>query len=220
MAAPGDPPHVIGPTSVLQVMPRLMSGLILCAVAIAFLIRADLGLGPWDVLHQGISVATGIPIGVATILVGLFVLLLWLPLKERPGIGTVINVVTIGLVLDLLLAVTAAPDSLWARWLLLLIGPPVFSVGVGLYIGAGVGSGPRDGIMTGLERRGIPVAISRTALELSALLIGWLLGGTVGIGTIYFALSVGPIMQFVMPGLRAPWFPPGAQPRVLGGTPD
>jgi len=219
VTAPRDLPPVTGPTGVLQVIPRLLGGLSLCAIGIAFMVRADLGLGPWDVLHQGLSVATGMTIGAASILVGLFVLLLWLPLKERPGLGTVVNVITVGLVLDVVLSLTATPSDLWARWLLLLIGPPVFSVGVGLYIGAGVGSGPRDGVMTGLERRGVPVAVSRTALELSALGGGWALGGTVGVGTVYFALAVGPIMQVLMPRLRAPWFPPGAQPRVLGGTP-
>jgi uncharacterized membrane protein YczE len=210
---------VTGPTSVVQVMPRLLGGLFLCALAIGMMIRADLGLGPWDVLHQGLSVATGISIGLASILVGVAVLFLWLPLRERPGLGTILNVITIGLVLDLVLSLTSTPEALWVRWILLMTGPPVFSVGVGLYIGAGVGSGPRDGIMTGLERRGVPVALSRTTLELTALGVGWTLGGTVGVGTIYFALAVGPIMQAVMPHLRAPWYPPGAHPRVLGGTP-
>jgi uncharacterized membrane protein YczE len=200
-------------------MPRLLGGLLLCALGIALMVRADLGLGPWDVLHQGLSVATGVSIGVAAILVGFLVLLLWLPLRERPGIGTLANIITVGLGLDLLLWLTVTPGSLLARWLLLLIGPPLFSIGVGIYIGAGVGSGPRDGVMTGLERRGVPVAVSRTTLELMALGVGWALGGTVGLGTIYFALAVGPIMQVTMPRLRAPWFPPGSHPRVLGGTP-
>ncbi len=216
----GLPPvPVIGPTSVLQVLPRLMSGLSLCAIAIAAMIRADLGLGPWDVLHQGLSVSSGMSVGAATILVGFLVMLLWLPLRERPGLGTLLNVVTIGLVLDAALAVTVTPEALWARWSLLLVGPPLFSVGVGLYIGAGVGSGPRDGVMTGLARHGVPIGIARTGIELTALGTGWLLGGTVGFGTVYFALAVGPVIQVLMPHLRAPWFPPGAQPRVLGGTP-
>jgi uncharacterized membrane protein YczE len=210
---------VTGPSGILQVLPRLMSGLVLCSAGIAMMIRADLGLGPWDVLHQGLSVTLGIPIGMATILVGFLVLVLWLPLGERPGFGTVVNVITIGTMLDLILAMTVAPEAIWLRWLLLIVGPPLFSVGVGLYLGAGVGSGPRDGLMTGLARRGVPVALARTSLELTALGVGWLLGGTVGVGTVYFALAVGPVMHLVMPRLRAPWFPPGAQPRVLGGTP-
>jgi len=199
-------------------MPRLLSGLTLCGVAIAMLVRSDLGLGPWDVLHQGLAVTTGISIGFVTILVGFAVLLLWFPLRERPGVGTITNVVTIGLVIDATLAVTAAPSATWMRWALLVLSTPLFSVGVALYIGAGVGSGPRDGVMTGLNRLGIPIALARTAIELAALWLGWALGGTVGVGTIYFALASGPMMQFALPRLRAPWFPPGAHPRVLGGT--
>ena len=208
-----------GPSNILQVLPRLMTGLSLCAIGIAAMIRSDLGLGPWDVLHQGLAKSSGMSVGAATILVGFLVMLLWLPLRERPGLGTVLNVLTIGLVLDAVLAMTVTPEALWARLLLLMAGPPLFSIGVGLYIGAGVGSGPRDGVMTALARRGVPIGIARTGIELTALGTGWLLGGTVGFGTVYFALTVGPVIQIVMPYLRAPWFPPGAHPRVLGGTP-
>lgn len=200
-------------------MPRLLAGLTLCGVGIAMMIRAELGLGPWDVLHQGLSVATGITVGTATIMVGAAVLLLWVPLRQRPGIGTLTNVIMIGTMLDVALSLSTAPTALWLRWTLLITGPLVFSIGVALYIGAGVGTGPRDGVMTGLERLGLPIAVGRTAIELSALAVGWLLGGTVGIGTIYFAIIVGPIIHVAMPRLRAPWFPPGAHPRVLGGTP-
>jgi uncharacterized membrane protein YczE len=156
-------------------------------------------------------------IGVATILVGFAVLLLWLPLRQRPGIGTVTNVVWIGMMLDLILTLTVTPDSLVLRWCLLLAGPVLFGTGVAAYIGAGVGSGPRDGIMTGLMERGVPPGIGRTAIEVTALGLGWALGGTVGPGTIYFALVVGPVIHLTMPHLRAPWFPPGAHSRVLGG---
>lgn len=202
--------------SLLRTMPRLLGGLVVCAAGVAMMIRAELGLGPWDVLHQGLAVATGISVGVATILVGAVVLLLWFPLRQRPGVGTVINVLMIGTMLDVFLGATTAPEALWLRWLLLLTGPVVFGIGVGLYIGAGIGTGPRDGVMTGLELRGIPIAAARTAIELSALLGGWLLGGTVGIGTLYFAFTVGPVMHVAIPRLRAPWFPPGTAPRVLG----
>ena len=212
-------PPTTGPVGVLQVMPRLIGGLTLCAAGITMLIRADLGLGPWDVLHQGVAVSTGMSIGVATVLIGFVVLLLWLPLRQRPGIGTVTNVVWIGVSLDVLLSVTSAPSSLGLRWLLLAAGPLVFGIGVAVYIGAGVGTGPRDGVMTGLEQLGIPVALARSGMELTALTIGWLLGGRVGIGTLYFALTVGPVMHVTLPRLRAPWFPPGAHPRVIGGTP-
>lgn len=180
------------------------------------MVRADLGLGPWDVLHEGLAVATGMSIGAATILVGTIVLLLWFPLRQRPGIGTVANVIWIGLMLDAILTATSAPATMTQRWVLLLAGPVVFSLGVALYIGAGVGTGPRDGVMTGLAELGIPIAAARTGLELTVLLIGWLLGGTVGFGTVYFALAVGPVMHVALPRLRAPWFPPGAHPRVLG----
>lgn len=212
-------PPTTGPVRVLQVMPRLLTGLTLCAVGIAMLVRAELGLGPWDVLHQGLSVATGMSIGRATILTGFVVLLLWLPLRQRPGLGTVMNVLWIGASLDVLLALTTTPSSVALRWLLLATGPVVFGVGVAVYIGAGVGTGPRDGVMTGLEQLGIPIAVARTGIELAALALGWMLGGTVGFGTVYFALSVGPIVHVALPRLRAPWFPPGAHPRVLGGTP-
>ena len=209
-----------GPRGVLQVMPRLLTGLTLCGAGIAMLIRAELGLGPWDVLHQGLAVATGISVGVATVVVGACVLLLWLPLRQRPGVGTIANVIWIGLSLDVLLLLTAAPSSLVVRWLLLLIGPVVFGLGVAIYIGAGVGTGPRDGLMTGLARLGIPVAVARTGIELSALTVGWFLGGRVGPGTVYFALAVGPVIHVMLPRSRAPWFPPGVHPRVFGGTPD
>lgn len=216
---PTPPPASNGPTSVLQVMPRLLGGLTMCGVGVAMLIRADLGLGPWDVLHQGIAITTGISIGLASILVGFVVLLLWFPLRERPGLGTITNIIVIGLVIDATLLMTTAPTESWSRWLLLLLSTPMFAIGVGLYIGVGMGSGPRDGVMTALNRRGVPIALARTAIELSALSLGWMLGGTVGVGTVYFALATGPLMQLAMPHLRAPWYPPGAHPRVLGGTP-
>lgn len=221
MSDPTLPPVPLGtgPAGVLQVMPRLLSGLTLCGVAVAMLIRSDLGLGPWDVLHQGLAVTTGISIGFMTILVGFAVLLLWFPLRERPGIGTITNVVTIGLVIDATLAVTTAPSAIWMRWVLLALSTPLFAIGAGLYIGAGVGSGPRDGVMTGLNRLGVPIAVARTTIEVAALWLGWALGGTVGVGTVYFALAAGPMMQFALPRLRAQWYPPGAHPRVLGGTP-
>jgi uncharacterized membrane protein YczE len=212
-------PPVVGPVRVLQVMPRLLGGLTLCSAGIAMMIRADLGLGPWDALHQGLSVTTGISIGLATILVGFVVLLLWFPLHQRPGLGTIANVIWIGAALDVMLALSSPTESFALRLMLLVSGPVLLGIGVALYIGAGVGTGPRDGVMTGLERRGVPIALARTAIELTALGAGWALGGTVGFGTLYFALAVGPVMHLAMPRLRAPWFPPGAQPRVFGGTP-
>lgn len=180
---------------------RLVLGLVLCGLGIAFMVAADLGLGPWDVLHQGVSRNTGIPIGTVSILVGIVVLLGWLPLRERLGIGTVLNVLVIGVTIDLTLLVLTTPDALWLRTVYLVVGPLVFAVGSGYYIGAGLGAGPRDGLMTGLARRGLPVHGVRTGIEITALVIGFLLGGTAGIGTLVFAFTIGPLVHVVLPRL-------------------
>ncbi|MFA9429524.1 YitT family protein [Egicoccus sp. AB-alg2] len=192
-------------------MPRLMAGLVLCGLGIAVMVAADLGLGPWDVLHQGLSNRSGIPIGTVGILVGVLVLGGWLPLRERPGLGTVLNVLVIGVVIDVTLLFLDTPSQAWLRWVLMAAGPVLFGVGSGFYIGAGLGAGPRDGIMTGLARRGLPVGGVRAALELSVLAGGWLLGGTVGVGTVVFALAIGPIVHVALPRLSvrdAPTTPP------------
>lgn len=181
-------------------LPRLLVGLVLFGLGIAMLILADLGLAPWEVLHQGISERTGIPIGTVGIITGALVLLLWIPLGERIGIGTIANVILIGVVIDLTLWLVpgevAAP---WQQWLLLVGGTLVVAVGSGLYIGAGLGPGPRDGLMTGLGHRGIPIGLARAAIEVSVLVVGWLLGGTVGIGTVVFAFGVGPLVGWLLP---------------------
>ncbi len=182
-------------------LPRLLFGLVLCGLGIASMVAADLGLGPWDVLHQGLSRLSGIPIGTVGILVGLVVLGLWLPLRERPGVGTVLNVLVIGIVIDLTLLVLHTPGSLWLRTLMMLAGPLLFAIGSGFYIGAGLGPGPRDGVMTGLARRGVPVGVARAAIEVSVLLAGWLLGGTVGAGTLVFAFGIGPLVHLFLPRL-------------------
>ncbi|MFP4310702.1 MAG: YczE/YyaS/YitT family protein [Nitriliruptoraceae bacterium] len=192
------------PEELRRRVPRLLGGLVLCGVGIAVMVAADLGLGPWDVLHQGLSRRSGIPIGTTAILVGLLVLALWFPLRERPGLGTVLNVLIIGLVIDLVLLLLATPDDLWLRWVLMLAGPVLFAVGSGYYIGAGLGPGPRDGVMTGLARRGVPVGLARLLLELTVLAAGWLLGGTVGPGTLAFALGIGPLVHVVLPRLTLP----------------
>jgi uncharacterized membrane protein YczE len=181
-----------------------MVGLVLCGVGIAALVRAELGLGPWDVLHQGVAELSGVTIGTVTILVGLAVLLLWLPLRERLGLGTLLNVIVIGLTVDATLAILAAPDGLAMRWALLLAGPVLFAVGSGLYIGAGLGPGPRDGLMTGLARRGHPVGLVRLGIEVAALTLGWMLGGTVGIGTVIFAFGIGPLVHIALDRLSLP----------------
>ena len=195
-------------------LPRLLLGLVLCGVGLAFMVLADLGLNPWEVLHQGISGHTGVPIGRAGILVGFAVLLVWAPLRLRPGVGTLCNVVVIGLVIDAVLAVVPGPGPLAARGAALLGGVGLVGLGSGFYIGAGLGPGPRDGLMTGLAERGVAsVRTVRTAIELAALVGGWALGGTVGIGTVVFALAIGPLVQaalgrLTLPGLTLPGLAP------------
>jgi uncharacterized membrane protein YczE len=164
------------------------------------MVKADLGLSPWQVFHQGVSENTGIAIGTAAILTGLVVLLGWIPLRERFGLGTLLNVALIGNVLNITLVLL--PDelgSLQTRWMAMLAGVVLIAMGSGLYIGAGMGPGPRDGLMTGLARRGLHIGAVRAGLEISVLVIGWLLGGTVGAGTLAFALAIGPLIAFFLP---------------------
>jgi len=168
------------------------------------MVRARLGLGPWDVLHQGLATRTGLPIGILVILVGLVVLLGWFPLRQRLGIGTLCNALLIGLVIDAVLVVAPEPDRLATRWAFLLAGLALMGVGSGLYIGAGLGPGPRDGLMTGLAARGYSLRLVRTLIELSALGAGWALGGNVGIGTLLFALAIGPLVQAFLDRLTIP----------------
>ena len=160
------------------------------------MIDADLGLAPWDVLHQGISIHTGIPIGTAAILVGFAVLLLWIPLRERYGLGTVLNVLLIGLTIDVLLAVLPDHPPTFVRVTFLLVGTFLFGPGSGFYIGAGMGPGPRDGLMTAIAARGYTVRVVRTVLEVSVLIMGFVLGGSVGIGTLLFAFTIGPNVHY------------------------
>ena len=184
---------------------RLLAGLVLCGTGVALLVRSGLGLGPWDVLHEGLATLTGQPIGRMVIAVGAVVLLGWLPLRQRPGVGTISNVLVIGLTVDAVLAVTVDPVGLPLRLAYATASVPLMGVGSGLYLGVDLGPGPRDGIMTGLAARGVPVAVARTGIELSALAAGWLLGGTVGVGTVWFALGVGPAVAWALPRLRASW---------------
>lgn len=191
-------------------LPRLLLGLVLCGVGIALMVAAELGLAPWDVLHQGLSELTGIPIGTTNILVGALVLLTWLPLRERPGLGTVLNVLLIGLTVDAVLYVLPHLEAIAVRAPLLVIGILTFGVGSGFYIGAGLGPGPRDGLMTGIARRGASVRLVRTGIELVVLVAGFLLGGGVGVGTVAFALAVGPVVHYALDRLTIPG---GAAPR-------
>jgi len=160
------------------------------------LLLSRLGLDPWDVLHQGLSRQIGLGVGTWAIIVGVAVLALWIPLRQRPGIGTVLNVLLVGSVIDLMLATVSPPHALAARIALLIGGVLLNGIATGAYIGAGLGPGPRDGLMTGLAARGHPIRVVRTAIEITVLAGGWALGGTVGVGTVVYALSIGPLAHF------------------------
>jgi uncharacterized membrane protein YczE len=183
---------------------RCITGLGLCGIGFALLVRADLGLDPWDVFHQGVSDRIGLPIGTVAILTGFVLLLVWIPLRERPGVGTILNAVLIGAVMDLVLPRLPEPGGAAAAWAMLLGGIAIGGAGIGLYIGAGLGPGPRDGIMTGVSRRWGSVRVVRTGIELAALAVGWVLGGTVGIGTLVFAVAIGPVVQVTLGRLSLP----------------
>jgi uncharacterized membrane protein YczE len=180
-------------------MTQLLAGLVLFGVSDGFLVLAHLGIDPWDVFHQGLSLHTGIPIGTWSILVGLAVLLFWIPLRQRPGLGTLLNVVLVGGVLDLVLGLFAPPHALPVRIALLVAGVFLNGVATGLYIGAGLGPGPRDGLMMGIAARGYSLRAARTAIEVTVLAAGWLLGGNVGWGTLLYALSIGPLAHVFIP---------------------
>lgn len=178
---------------------QLLGGQILYGVGIACLVRSDLGLDPWNVLSQGVANRAGLPIGLTSNIIGAFVLLLWFGLRQRPGLGTVANVLVIGFAADLTLLALPEADALLYRVPALVIGVLLIALGTGLYIGAGLGPGPRDGLMTGLHARGVgSIRMIRTALEFTVLLLGWLLGGTVGVGTVLFLLTIGPLVQFFL----------------------
>ena len=178
---------------------QLYLGLVLYGFSASLLVLSGLGLSPWDVLHQGLAKHSSLAIGTWSILVGLFVLLLWIPLRERPGIGTVSNVIFIGGTMDVVLAHLSPPHELSLRIVCLVVGVFLNGVATGAYIGAGFGPGPRDGLMTGLAKRGHAIRVVRTSLEVSVVVIGWLLGGTVGVGTVLYAVSIGPLAHVFVP---------------------
>jgi uncharacterized membrane protein YczE len=178
---------------------QLYLGLVLYGLSSSLQVLAGLGLGPWDVFHQGLARHTGLAIGTWSIIVGVAVLLLWIPLRQRPGIGTISNVVLIGGTMDVVLGLVSPPHALAVRIAFLVAGVLLNGVATGAYIGAGLGPGPRDGLMTGLVARGGSIRIVRTGIELSVLATGWLLGGTVGVGTVLYALSIGPLAHVFVP---------------------
>ncbi|MCC6376605.1 MAG: hypothetical protein IT191_06260 [Microbacteriaceae bacterium] len=192
---------------------QLMFGLSLYGMAIAMMIRAALGIAPWDVLAQGISIHSGIEFGWVSVMVSLVVLLLWIPIKQRLGIGTVLNALLIGPWAQLWLwLIPEKQDDLVVRIGLFAMGLILLGIATGLYIGARFGPGPRDGLMTGLHKKlGVKIWIVRTSIEIVVLIIGWILGGNVGLGTVVFALLVGPLVHFTMPLLHVP--EPRTEPR-------
>jgi uncharacterized membrane protein YczE len=181
---------------------QLYLGLVLYGISLALMVRAQLGLDPWDVLHEGLASRLPLTFGQVVIVVGAMVLIAWIPLRQRPGLGTVSNVFVIGLAVDAALAVLPAPEPMAWRIAFLVAGVVLNAVATAAYIGARLGPGPRDGLMTGLvARTGRSVRLVRTSIELSVLASGWLLGGTVGVGTVLYAISIGPLVHVLLPRL-------------------
>jgi uncharacterized membrane protein YczE len=178
---------------------QLYAGLMLYGVSMSLILLSRLGNIPWDVLHQGLARHTPFATGTWVIIVGAAVLLLWIPLRLRPGLGTISNVIVLGIVVDVILACVLPPGSLAARIALLLCGIVANGVATGLYIGADFGPGPRDGLMVGLAARGLSLRAVRTAIEITVVVIGALLGGTVGPGTLMYAVTIGPLAHVFVP---------------------
>lgn len=187
---------------------QLYIGVVLYGLSSALIVRGRLGVDPWDVFQQGLARHTGVRIGTWSIVVGAVVLLLWIPLRQRPGLGTLSNAVVVGLILNAALDLMAVPHALWLRVAVLAGGILLNGVATGCYIGAGLGPGPRDGLMVGLAARGHSIRVVRTGIELTVVCAGWVLGGNVGIGTLAYALSIGPLAHVLIP-----WFDAGRRAR-------
>ncbi|MFD4421173.1 YitT family protein [Agromyces sp. NPDC058484] len=192
---PADPAPVL-----VRRFVQLFVGLFLYGIGMALIVRGELGVAPWDVLTQGVAKQTGLGFGLITVITSGVVLLLWIPIRQKPGFGTVMNALLVGPAADVGLWLIPPGLDLWARVILLPAGIVVLAIATGLYIGAHFGPGPRDGLMTGLHRRtGWRIWIVRTGIELVVLAVGWLLGGNVGIGTVAFALLIGPLCGYTIP---------------------
>lgn len=202
---------------------QLYAGLVLYGFSMALFVRGRLGVMPWDVLHQGLARRIGGTLGTMTIAVGVLVLLLWIPLRERPGLGTVSNVIVIGLVVDAVLRVLPMPDPLAVRIAFVGLGVLLNAVATAAYIGARLGPGPRDGLMTGLVgRTGWSVRLVKTTIEVTVVALGWLLGGTFGVGTLVYAFGIGPVVHLLMPRFVVPGADPVIEPvpsAVSGSAP-
>lgn len=180
-------------------LPRLLIGLVLYGVGCGIMVQAHIGVDPWTVFAQGLSVQTGVGIGWITNLVGLLVLLLWIPLRQRPGIGTVANILVVGTSMQLTISVLPEVGGLGAQVAVFLGGMALVALASGVYIGARLGPGPRDGLMTGMNSRlGWPLWVCRLTIEATVLLVGWLLGGTLGLGTVLFAAGIGPLVHIAL----------------------
>ncbi|GMA86146.1 membrane protein [Angustibacter aerolatus] len=199
-----DDVHRLAGRALPRRLTRLLAGLVLYGVSMTMLVRADLGVMPWDVLHQGLARRLGHSMGLWTIVVGVVVLLLWVPLRQRPGVGTVLNVLVVGVVLDACLGLTGPVHAMAGRVSLTAGGIVLNAVATALYVGAGLGPGPRDGLMTGVvARTGWSVRVVRTTIEVVVVAVGWVLGGTVGVGTVAYAVAVGPLVHLLLPVLSA-----------------
>ena len=206
---------------------QLQAGLVLYGISDGMILMSGLGANPWDVFHQGLAKHVGIQVGTMVILVGAAVMLLWIPLRQKPGFGTISNVVVIGLAMDATMAWLPAPHAGWLRWSEMLGAVVLNGVATGAYIGAGMGPGPRDGLMTGYAARGHSVRVVRTAMEVAVLVSGWALGGTVGVGTAAYALLIGPLAHRFIPllaikprhpvPLSSPHAAADQNPRTLAG---
>lgn len=183
----------------LERLARCLFGLACFGTGITLFLQSHLGLPPWDVFHKGVAEKTDISIGTVIIGTGVLLLLLWIPLRQRPGLGTVLNALEIGLVVNLTKGIIGEPEALLARSIMLLGGLLIVAFGSAMYIGAGLGPGPRDGLMMGLAERGVSVRMARTVIEVAVVVVGVLLGGTIGVGTILFAVGIGPLVQVLLP---------------------
>lgn len=222
MTAIGNPVPIPLRHRLVRRLIQLYVGLICYGVSCALMIEARLGLDPWDVFHQGVARRTGLSIGTVVIIVGVAVLLLWIPLRQRPGIGTISNAIVIGLAVNWGLDLLPTPEAPLVRWGFLIGGIVLNGVATGLYIGARLGPGPRDGLMTGYvgRRPGRSIRLVRTVIEVTVLAIGWLLGGTVGWATLLYAISIGPLAQVFIPlfSVRGP-ARVGVEPARVGVEP-